>query len=159
MALRQPRPYMVKNFKNVMLQNQSTEGLDTWYVVAGNSVLPWFFKCWPRIDPGLFYANLKYGKMLDHFIGSSENFGIKMGIYGCLSENINISEYMRWSLFDLWPEALTFWQFQTRPQKPWANCDQISCTASKNIFSNGPRLITKVAAMPMLSKIFNFFPI
>ena len=33
-----------------LLQNQLTDGLETWYVALGTRELPWFFKWWPLVD-------------------------------------------------------------------------------------------------------------
>ena len=35
---------MIKAFKNLLLQNQLTDGLEIWYVALGNQVLPWLLK-------------------------------------------------------------------------------------------------------------------
>ena len=40
---------MVKNFKNLLLQNQETDDLETWYTASGTKVLPMF----SYDDPGL----------------------------------------------------------------------------------------------------------
>ena len=73
-----PCPYMVNTFKNLLLQNQLTDGLGTWYVALGTWVLPRMFKWWPWVDLDYFYGKVKYGKMLIGFNGSFEDFGIKM---------------------------------------------------------------------------------
>ena len=41
-----PRPYMVKSFKNLLLQNQKADDLGTWYVALGMWGLPSLFKWW-----------------------------------------------------------------------------------------------------------------
>ena len=63
-----PCPYMVETFKNLLLQNQLTDGLGTLYVALGTWVLPRMFKWWPWVDLDLFYSKIKYGKMLIHRI-------------------------------------------------------------------------------------------
>ena len=45
-----PCPYMVKAFKNLLLQNQFTDGLKTWYVTSGTRVLTGLFKWCPQAD-------------------------------------------------------------------------------------------------------------
>ena len=35
-------PYMVKNFKNLLLRNQEADDLETWYTASGTRVLPMF---------------------------------------------------------------------------------------------------------------------
>ena len=37
-----PCPYMVKNFKNLLLRNQEADDLETWYTASGTQVLPMF---------------------------------------------------------------------------------------------------------------------
>ena len=44
-----PCPYMVKNFKNLLLRNQEADALETWYTASGTRVLPMF----SYDDPGL----------------------------------------------------------------------------------------------------------
>ena len=48
-----PCPYMVKAFKNLLLQNQSKNDLGLWYVALGTWVLPRLFKWWPWVDHDL----------------------------------------------------------------------------------------------------------
>ena len=63
-----PCPYMIKTFKNHLLQNQRTDGLGTWFVTLGIQVLLKLFKMWPWVDLDLFYGKVKYGKMQIHRI-------------------------------------------------------------------------------------------
>ena len=49
-----PCPHMVKTFKNLLLRNQKTYDLETWYVALGIQVLPSLFKWWPWVDIDLF---------------------------------------------------------------------------------------------------------
>ena len=63
-----PCPYMLKTFKNLLLQNQLTDGLGTWFVALGTWVLLRMFKWWPWVDLDLFYGKVKYGKLLIHRI-------------------------------------------------------------------------------------------
>ena len=56
-----PCPYMVKTFKNLLLQNQKAYDLETWYVELGAQVLSNLFKWWPWVDLNLFYGKVKFG--------------------------------------------------------------------------------------------------
>ena len=49
-----PCPYMEKTLKNLLLQNQLTDDLETWYVALSMQVLPRLFKVWPCVDLDLF---------------------------------------------------------------------------------------------------------
>ena len=53
-----PRPYMVKPFKNLFLQNQRASDLVAWYVALGLWVHHSLFKWWPWVDLDLFYGLL-----------------------------------------------------------------------------------------------------
>ena len=70
-----PCSYMVKTFKNLLLQNQSTDDLETWYVALSMQVLPKLFKLCPWVDLDLFYAKVKFGH-IDFCMGKSENYYI-----------------------------------------------------------------------------------
>ena len=37
-------PYMVKTLKNLLLWNQKTDDLETWYAASGAQILPSLFK-------------------------------------------------------------------------------------------------------------------
>ena len=54
-------PIYGKTLKNLLLQNQKTNDLETWYVASCMEVLPKLFKLWPWIDLDLFYAKVKFG--------------------------------------------------------------------------------------------------
>ena len=50
---------MVKTLKNLLLQNQYTNDLETLYVALSMQVLPRLFKVLPRVDLDTFYAKVK----------------------------------------------------------------------------------------------------
>ena len=66
-------PYMVKTLKNLLLQNQLTNDLETWYVALCMWVLLRLFKLssWVDLDP--FYAKVKFGHK-GFCMGKSENY-------------------------------------------------------------------------------------
>ena len=55
-----PCPYMVKMFKNLLL-NQKADDLETWYESFGTQVLPNLSKWWPWVDLDIFYSKVKFG--------------------------------------------------------------------------------------------------
>ena len=62
-----------KNLKNLLLQNQWTDDLETFYVTLCTQGLLRLFKLLPWVDLDLFYTKVK----LDHIgfcIGKSENY-------------------------------------------------------------------------------------
>ena len=64
---------MVKTLKNLLLQNQKIDDLETWYVALSMLVLPRLFKLWPLIDLDLFYIKVKFG-YIGFCMGESEFF-------------------------------------------------------------------------------------
>ena len=56
-----PCPNMVKILKNLLLQKQKIDDLETWYVALSMRVLPGFFKLWPGVDLDPLYATVKFG--------------------------------------------------------------------------------------------------
>ena len=56
-----PCPYMVKTFKNLLLQNQKSYDLETWHVALGTQALQSLYKWWPWVD--LFYGKVKFGPL------------------------------------------------------------------------------------------------
>ena len=68
-----PCPYMVRTLKNLLLQNQSTNDLETWYVALCMWILPRLFKLSPWVDLDLFYAKVKFGH-IGFCMGKSENY-------------------------------------------------------------------------------------
>ena len=63
---------MVKTLKNLLLQNQSTDDLETWYVALCMWVLPRLFKLSPWVDLDPFYAKVIFGH-IGFCMGKSEN--------------------------------------------------------------------------------------
>ena len=64
---------MVKIFKNLLLQNQLTDDLETWYVALCMWILPRLLKLSPRVDLDPFYAKVKFGH-IGFCMGKSENY-------------------------------------------------------------------------------------
>ena len=58
-----PCPYMVKTFKNLLLQNQKSYDLETWHVALGTQALQSLYKWWPWVDLDLFYGKVKLGHL------------------------------------------------------------------------------------------------
>ena len=58
-----PCPYMVKTFKNLLLQNQKSYDLETWHVALGTQALQNLYKWWPWVDLDLFYGKVKFGPL------------------------------------------------------------------------------------------------
>ena len=54
---------MVKTLKNILLQNQKTNDIESWYVALSAQVLPSLFKWWPLVDHDLFYGKIKFGPL------------------------------------------------------------------------------------------------
>ena len=55
-----PMPYMVKTFKNILLRNQETDVIETWYKASSTVVLPNWFKLWHWVDLVHFYDMVKF---------------------------------------------------------------------------------------------------
>ena len=66
-------PIYGKKRKNLLLQNQLTDDLETWYVALSMQVLPRFFKLFPWVDLDIFYAKIKFGHK-GFCMGKSENY-------------------------------------------------------------------------------------
>ena len=64
---------MVKTLINLLLQNQSTDDLETLYVALSMQVLPRLFKLLPWVDLDTFYAKVKFGD-IGFCMGRSENY-------------------------------------------------------------------------------------
>ena len=58
-----PCPYMVKTFKNLLLQNQKTYDLETWHVALGTQAPQSLYKWWSWVDLDLFYGKVKLGHL------------------------------------------------------------------------------------------------
>ena len=64
---------MVKTLKNLLLQNQLTNDLETWYVALCVWILPRLYKLSPWVDLDPFYAKVKFGH-IGFCMGKSENY-------------------------------------------------------------------------------------
>ena len=51
-----PCPYMVKTFKNLLLQNQKSYDLETWHVALGTQAVQSLYKWWPGLTLTYFMA-------------------------------------------------------------------------------------------------------
>ena len=69
-----PRPYMVKTFENLLLQNRMSYDLETWLVASGTQALQSLYKWWPWVDLDLFYDKVKCGNY-GFSIGKNRNSG------------------------------------------------------------------------------------
>ena len=67
-----PRPYMVKPFKSLLLQNRQADFHETWYVASVTPAHHSLFRWWPWSDLDLFYGKVKFGN-LGFSIGKSVN--------------------------------------------------------------------------------------
>ena len=66
-------PIYGKNLKNLLLQKQYADDLETWYVALSMQVLPRLFKLWPWVDLDLFNVKVKFGH-IGFCMGESENY-------------------------------------------------------------------------------------
>ena len=64
---------MVKTLKNLLLQNQWTDHLETLYIALSMQVLPRLFKLLPWVDRDTFYAKVRFGD-IGFCMGKSENY-------------------------------------------------------------------------------------
>ena len=55
--------YMVKTFKNLLLQNLKSYDLETQPVALGTQALQSLYKWWPWVDLVLFYGKVKLGRL------------------------------------------------------------------------------------------------
>ena len=63
-------PIYGKNLKNLLLQNQQTDDLETLYVALSMQVLPRLFTLLAWVDVDTFYAKVKFGD-IGFFMGKS----------------------------------------------------------------------------------------
>ena len=66
-------PIYGKNLKNLLLQNQLTDDLETLYVALSMQLLPKLFKLLPWVDLDAFYAKVKFGD-ISFCMGKSEYY-------------------------------------------------------------------------------------
>ena len=113
-----PCPYMVKTLKNLLLQNQWTNDLETWYVALCMGVLPKLFKLWPWVDLDLFYAKVKFGHIA-FCMGKSENY-LFFGNYCSLGSQSCLKHSTKWVYEVEWVSKVKviLW--------PWSKVTQIS---------------------------------
>ena len=90
---------MVKTFKNLLLQNQKSYDLETWYAAFGTQALQSLYKWWPWVDLDLFYGKVKFGnlgfskvKTVD-FSETIAACDLKVGIYRQLIDFMMVCEY------------------------------------------------------------------
>ena len=112
-----PRPYMVKTFENLLLQNRMSYDLETWHVALGTQALQSLYKWWLWVDLDLFYRKVKFGN-LGFSIGKSENSGfsetiaandLKIGSSRHQNECMKLYEYWRSrSFLDLGPRLCIY---------------------------------------------------
>ena len=50
----------LKKSENLLLWNQKTDDLETWYAASSTTKL---LKWWPWVDPDLFYGKVKFGPL------------------------------------------------------------------------------------------------
>ena len=111
-------PIYGKNLKNLLLQNQSTDDLETLYVALSMQVLFRLFKLLPWVDLDKFYTKVKFGD-IGVCMGKSENylffleivaaFGLKVARSIQLNTLMKLSEYQMSRLyFDLGQRSLRF---------------------------------------------------
>ena len=55
-----PCPYMVKTFKNLLLQNQKSYDLENWHVALGTQALQSFYKWWPILRQGQIGSPIRW---------------------------------------------------------------------------------------------------
>ena len=56
-----PCPYILKTFKNLLLQNQKSYDLETQHLASGTQALQSLYKWGPWVDLDLFYGKVKLG--------------------------------------------------------------------------------------------------
>ena len=75
-------PIYDENIKNLLLQNQLIDDLETWYVALSMQVLPRLFKLWPWVDLDLFHFKVKFGH-IGICMGKSENYFLEtIAVFG-----------------------------------------------------------------------------
>ena len=164
-------PIYGKNFfKKLPLQNQLIDILETWYVALGIWVLLRLFKRWPWVDLDPITAKVKFGHLIIcmgksenylcvgkyynmRFHGNFLNFGLKTAIFCCLQEYMRMWGYRRsGSFFD--SHSMTIWNISSEATGPVVIrfYVELSGNDGTKICSNGPDLMTNIAAMPVDSK-------
>ena len=96
-----PCPYMIKTFKNLLLQNQKSYGLETWHVALGTQALQSLYKWWPWVDLDLFYGKVKLGRLYV-WMG-------KTVIKSFNGEKLAAKDYIDWIILlmkNIWPKGV-----------------------------------------------------
>ena len=105
-----PRPYMVKTFKNLLLQNRECLGAEPLQESSGTGGLPKLPKELSYIDVWLFYGKVKFASLC---ICTGKTFkNLLLQNRACLmAESLHISLgtgelpklLKKWSYIDIWP--------------------------------------------------------
>ena len=130
-----PRPYMVKIFKNLLLQNRKSYDLETWYAASGTQALQSLYKWWPWGDLDLFYGKVKFGN-LGFSIGKSEKSGFFRNYCSLrperwLMQTTNWANEVMWVLKVKviswpWPKVIYIWKLKLGfLRNQWAILNQI----------------------------------
>ena len=109
---------MVKPLKNLLLQNQLTDDLETWYVAYCMWVLPRLFKLSPWVDLDPFYAKVKFGH-IGFCMGKSENY-LFFRNYCSLRTQSCLKHSAKWVYEVGWVSTVKFILW------PWSKVTQIS---------------------------------
>ena len=83
-----PCPYMVKTFKNLLLQNRGCLGAESLHKSSGMGGLPKLLKWWSYIDVWPFYGKIKFASLC-----------ICMGTIHLMGKMLRISNDLLWSLW------------------------------------------------------------
>ena len=159
-----PCPYMVKTFKNLLLQNQKSYDLETWHVALGTQALQSLYKWWPWVDLDLFYGKVNLGHLYV-WMGKTVIKSFNEG-------KIAAKDYIDWIKLLMkkicsqgvvcpCPGAIYLYLTTFFKHLHWnrlANQSQILCGASlgrgNESLYNCPGHMTKMAAMPIYGKKF-----
>ena len=160
-----PCPYMVKTFKNLLLQNQKSYDLETWHLALGTQALRSLYKWWPWVDFDLFYGKVKLGHLYV-WIGKTVIKSFNGG-------KLAAKDYIDWIILlmkKIWPQGVvcpcpgaiylymttifkhllhwTAWPIKAKfyVEPPWEG--------GTKVYINGPGHMTKMAAMPIYGKNF-----
>ena len=122
-----PCPYMVKTFKNLLLQNQKSYDLETWHVALGTQGLRSLFKWWPWVDLDLYYGKVKLG----HLYVWMRKTVIKSFNGGKLAAK----DYIDWIILlmkNIWPQGVVC---------PCPGAIYLHMTTFSNIFSTESQIL------------------
>ena len=102
-----PCTYMVKILQNLLLQNQLTDDLESWYVALSIQVLPRLLKLWHWVDLDLFYANVKSGH-IGFSMGKSVNYYYFGNYYSIRSQSC-LKHSTKWDNEVEWVSGVVGW--------------------------------------------------